>query len=60
MKINVDIDKIIKEHSDRRIELMTNLCENIYDNNLTLKVVNELRYLTGMIKELMTLKEKND
>lgn len=58
VKIEIDVDKIIKEHSDRRIELMTHLCENVYDNNLTLKVVNELRYLTGVIKELMVLKEK--
>ena len=59
MKIEIDIDKILGEHSKRRIELMKYLCEARIDNNSVLNIVNELRYLTGVINELEKLK-KND
>jgi hypothetical protein len=60
MKIEVDIDKLMGEHSKRRIELMRYLCEAHIDNNATLNIVNELRYLTGVINELEKIKKKNE
>ena len=55
-KISVDVDKIVNDLSKRRIELMKHLCEDAVNQELTLRIVNELRYLTGTINELEKLK----
>ena len=56
-KIEIDVDKIVNNLSSRRIELMKHLCEDMVNQELTLRIVNELRYLTGMINELEKLKK---
>lgn len=56
MKIEVDMDKEIENFSNRRIELMKHLCEQITTEEITLRIVNELRYLTGVINNLEKLK----
>jgi len=56
MKIDIDIDKILGNHSKRRIELVRFICENHADDTTVLKIVNELKYLTGVINELEKIK----
>ena len=59
MKVEIDIDKIINDHSKRRMELMRYICETHIDDLTTLKIVNELRYLSGVLRELEKLKNKH-
>ena len=59
-KVEVDVDKLIKENSSKRMEIMKELCEGHYSNEITLKLVDDLRYFTLIIKELEKMKEGND
>lgn len=56
-KVEIDVDKIVDNLSKRRIELMKHLCEDMVNQELTLRIVNELRYITGTINELEKLKK---
>lgn len=57
VKVEVDVDKIINDLSKRRIELMKHLCEDMVNQDITIRIVNELRYLTGTINELEKMKK---